>query len=221
MFATPGWSRHPGNELPTTAPTTARRPRAGRRLLVLLAFLGILATGCAELAPTEMRKIERGGTSLRGLLDPDSIAIPGTDSSDVVDALGEPAASEEADPPKDQRPGTVITLRYDGLEVVVRELRKPARSFISDLTITDREYVTSLPVRVGGSRDEIEEVLGEPREAEDGGGGSGDGDDGGNSEAAATPSTGEEVVYALNDDGDRCIVTYEGDRATRMHFTFS
>lgn len=212
--------------MPTTAPTAVCRPRAGRRLLALLALLSILATGCAELTPTEMRQIERGGTSLRDLLDPDSIAIPGTDSSDVVDALGEPAASEEAVPPKGQRPGTVITLRYDGLEVVVRELRKPARSFISDLTITDREYVTSLPVRVGASRDEIEGVLGEPREAADGGGGDSTGGDGGDGGAAsegseAAPSPGEEVVYALNDDGDRCIITYEGDRATRMHFTFS
>ena len=68
--------------------TTARRRAAGHRLLVVVAVLGVLTTGCAELTPTEVRQIERGGTSLRPLLDPDSIAIPGTDSADVVEALG-------------------------------------------------------------------------------------------------------------------------------------
>lgn len=188
-----------------------RRNRAGPRVLVLLALLGVLATGCAELTATELRQIERSGTSLRPLLDPDSLAIPGTDTDDVIEALGDPYETDETSPPQDQRPGTVITMRYEGLEVVVRELREPTREFISDITITSSEYATSLPFRVGASRGEIEEVLGEPAEARD---------DAESSENTGSP-TGTEAVYALTDDGDRCIVTYEGDRASRMRFTFS
>lgn len=188
-----------------------RRNRAGPQVLVLLALLSVLATGCAELTPTELRQIERSGTSLRPLLDPDSLAIPGTNTDDVIEALGDPYEADESSPPQDQRPGTVITMRYEGLEIVVRELREPTREFISDITITSSEYATSLPFRVGASRGEIEEVLGEPAEARDGAE---------SSENAGSP-TGTEVVYALTDDGDRCIVTYEGDRASRMRFTFS
>lgn len=188
-----------------------RRNRAGPQVLVLLALLSVLATGCAELTPTELRQIERSGTSLRPLLDPDSLAVPGTNTDDVIEALGDPYEADESSPPQDQRPGTVITMRYEGLEIVVRELREPTREFISDITITSSEYATSLPFRVGASRGEIEEVLGEPAEARDGAE---------SSENAGSP-TGTEVVYALTDDGDRCIVTYEGDRASRMRFTFS
>jgi len=191
--------------------TRMRRTGAGRRLVALLAVLGVLTTGCSQLTPTEVRQIERGGTSLRPLLDPDSIAVPGTDSADIIAALGEPDETEESSPPEGQEPGTVITMRYEGLEIVVRELREPTRSFISDMTITNREYATSLPVRVGASRGDIEEVLGEPIETEDGV----------ESSESTEGTAGTEVVYALNDDGDRCVVTYEADRASRMRFTFS
>lgn len=194
----------------------------------MLAFLGILAAGCSELTPTEVRRIERSGTSLRPLLDPDSIAIPGTDSADVIAALGEPDDSEEEDP-EEQQPGTVITMRYEGLEIVVSELSEPPRAFISEMVITSPEYVTSLPFRVGASRAEIEEVLGEPAETE---APAEDSEAPTESSEAPTESsemptessvgaTGTEVVYALNDDGDRCIVTYDGDRASRLRFTFA
>lgn len=179
----------------------------------------MLLTGCAELTPTELRQIDRGGTSLRPLLDPDSVAVPGTDSEDVVAVLGEPDDAEESKPPKRQRPGTVVTMRYDGLEIVVRELRKPTRAFISDMTVTSGEYVTNLPVGVGASRREIERVLGEPLETRDA---SDETPTDAGSEASATEGAGagSEVVYALTDNGDRCIVTYEGGRATSLHFNF-
>jgi hypothetical protein len=193
--------------LPTHGTGPYRRG-AGRRLIAVLAVLGVLVAGCAELTPAELRRIERGGTSLRPLLDPDSIAIPGTDSADIIAALGEPDETEEGEPPEGQRPGTVIAMRYDGLEIVVRELSEPARAFISDMTITSDEYVTSLPVRVGASRAEIEKALGEEAETGEG-------------VESSESASGTEVVYRLNDDGDRCIVTYEGERASRMRFTFS
>ena len=188
----------------------------------MLAFLGILAAGCSELTPTEVRRIERSGTSLRPLLDPDSIAIPGTDSADVIAALGEPDDSEEEEDPEEQQPGTVIIMRYEGLEIVVSELSEPPRAFISEMVITSPEYVTSLPFRVGASRAEIEEVLGEPAETEAPAGGSEAPPE--SSEVPTENSAGAtrtEVVYALNDDGDRCIVTYDGDRASRLRFTFA
>jgi hypothetical protein len=203
--------------------TRMRRGGAVPRLLTALALLGVLATGCAELTPTEVRQIERSGTSLRPLLDPDSIAIPGTDSEDVIAALGEPNEADESRPPEGEQPGTVITMRYEGLEIIVRELREPTREFISDITITSSEYVTSLPFRVGASRGEIEEVLGEPTETQDDAGSSASTENAGNSASTenAGNSAGTEVVYALTDDGHRCIVTYDGDRASRMRFTFS
>ena len=213
-----GWSRHLG-PLPMAEGTGPHRRGAGRPLLAALALLGLLLTGCAELTPTEVRQIERGGTSLRPLLDPDSIAIPGTDSEDVVAALGEPEDAAETRPADDERPGTVITMRYDGAEIVVYELREPTREFISEMTITSGEYVTSLPVRVGASRGDIEEVLGMPTEPDDDTAEAGADD---RPEAPTeVPPSGSDVVYALTDDGDRCIVTYDGDRATRMRFTFS
>lgn len=189
----------------------------------MFAIIGMLVTGCAELTPTEVRRIERSGTSLRPLLDPDSIAIPGTNSDDVVAALGEPDDIEEDEPPQRQRPGTVVTMRYEGLEIVVRELDEPSRAFISDIIITSPEYVTGLPFRVGASRAEIEEVLGEPTATEEPAASS-EGSEGSEaseaSESSARPAGGE-VVYPLSDDGDRCIVTYEDDRASRVRFTFS
>jgi hypothetical protein len=223
MFATHGWSRHRGEPLLMAEGTRMRRGGAVPRLLTALALLGVLATGCAELTPTEVRQIERSGTSLRPLLDPDSIAIPGTDSEDVIAALGEPNEADESRPPEGEQPGTVITMRYEGLEIIVRELREPTREFISDITITSSEYVTSLPFRVGASRGEIEEVLGEPTETQDDAGSSASTENAGNSAGTenAGNSAGTEVVYALTDDGHRCIVTYDGDRASRMRFTFS
>lgn len=189
----------------------------------MFAIIGMLVTGCAELTPTEVRGIERSGTSLRPLLDPDSIAIPGTNSDDVVAALGEPDDIEEDEPPQRQRPGTVVTMRYEGLEIVVRELDEPSRAFISDIIITSPEYVTGLPFRVGASRAEIEEVLGEPTATEEPAASS-EGSEASEaseaSESSARPAGGE-VVYPLSDDGDRCIVTYEDDRASRVRFTFS
>lgn len=200
---------------------STRPPRrgAGHRLCTVLVLLGVLLTGCAELAPTEVRQIERSGTSLRPLLDPDSLAIPGTSSGDVVAVLGEPEDTEETRPPKGQRPGTVMTLRYDGVEIVVHELRRPTREFISEMTITSDEYVTSLPIRVGASRDDVEEVLGQPTTADDDTAEAAT--DAGSEAATEDAAAGSEVVYALTDDGDRCIVTYDGDRVTRMRFTFS
>ena len=200
---------------------STRPPRrgAGHHLCTVIVLLSVLLTGCAELAQTEVRRIERGGTSLRPLLDPDSLAIPGTSSGDVVAVLGEPEDTEETRPPKGQRPGTVMTLRYDGVEIVVHELRRPTREFISEMTITSDEYVTSLPIRVGASRDDIEEVLGEPTTPDQDTAEAAT--DAGSEAATEDAAAGSAVVYALTDDGDRCIVTYDGDRVTRMRFTFS
>jgi hypothetical protein len=170
--------------------------RVGRAIAVMaMAVLGL--TGCADLTPTELNQVGDDRISLRPLLDSDSIAIPGTDSRDVVEALGEPTETTSQRPPENQRPGRVKTLRYDGLEVVVRELNKPRRRFISDLVITSDAYATVLPISVGTPRGEIEEVLGSPSETE-----------------------GSEAVYKLTDDGDRCIITYEDGRATRLTFQF-
>jgi hypothetical protein len=218
IIATLGWSRHRRDLLPIAERTRPHRRGAGHGLLAVLALLGVLLTGCAELTPTEVRQIERDGTSVRPLLDPDSIAIPGTSSEEVVAVLGEPDDTEETRPATDQRPGTVITMRYDGAEIVVYELREPTRSFISEMTITSSEYVTRLPVGVGASRGDIEDVLGAPTAPDDD---AEEATDAGSEAPTEDAAAGSDVVYALTDDGDRCIVTYDGDRATRMRFTFS
>jgi hypothetical protein len=172
--------------------------RSERAVAILVTLLvALVLAGCAELTPTELDEVGNDKISLRPLLDPDAIAIPGTDSADVIAALGEPTETTSRRPPKHQRPGRVKILRYDGLEVVVRELNKPARRFISDLVITSDAYATTLPVGVGSRRADIEDVLGQPSETE-----------------------GQEAVYELTDDGNRCIVAYENDRATRLTFQF-
>jgi hypothetical protein len=160
----------------------------------------LLLAGCEDLAPLiDMEQpVEPGQVSLRPLLDADSLAVPGVGTDDVIDTLGEPASSETTEPPKDERPGTVSTLRYQGLDVVVHELEEPRRTFISDLVISSPAYLTALNVSVGASRAEVEQVLGAPSSAE-----------------------GDEAVYDLSDAGDRCTVTYDGNRATRFAFHFS
>ncbi len=171
--------------------------RAVRQGGVTLLLATVLLAGCAELMPTSVRPVQGGQVSLRELLDPDSLAIPGLDTEDVIEALGQPNSSETREAPDDEPAGTITTMRYDGLEVVVKEIERPLRSFIPELVISSRAYVTNLPVGVGSSRADIEEALGEPARDEDG-----------------------EVVYQLSDDGDRAVVTYEGDRATQITFRF-
>jgi hypothetical protein len=175
-------------------PTTRHRAV----LTALIALTAVLLAACSELTPTEIRQLEGDRISLRPLLDPDAVAVPGTDTADVIAALGEPEQSEESTPPDDQQPGTQTTMRYDGLEIVVRELRKPKRAFISTMTITSREYAITVPVAVGSRRKDVEAVFGEPSESE-----------------------GAEAAYDLTSDGDRCVVTYDGDRASRLAFTFN
>lgn len=174
-----------------------KRSGMARRGGVVLALVGILTAGCADLVPASNLDVGRDQVSLRPLLDSDSVAIPGIDPADVTAALGEPTSSEVRERPDDQRAGIVTTMRYDGLEIVVHETEKPQRAFITDLVISSRTYVPSLPVTVGAERRDIERVLGEPSATE-----------------------GGEVVYDLNDDGDRCVVTYNGDRAERVAFSF-
>jgi hypothetical protein len=169
----------------------------GVTAIAAAALVALGLTGCAEFRPTELNQVGDDRVSLRPLLDPDAIAIPGTDTRDVIAALGEPAEMTSRKPPENERPGRVRTLRYDGLDIVVRELNKPRRRYISDLVITSAAYATTLPIGVGSRRSEIEEVLGEPSETE-----------------------GREAVYVLTDDGDRCIVAYEDDRATRLTFQY-
>ena len=154
--------------------------------------------GCSQItSSSSSREFERGRTSLRPLLDVDALGIPGTGRDDIEAALGDPTAATSRRPPENQRPGTVTTMTYDGLEIVVRELRKPSRSFISDVVLTSGEYAPPLPVRVGARRSDIERVLGEPSETE-----------------------GDEAVYPLTNSGDRCIVTYDGTRAARVAFQY-
>lgn len=173
--------------------------RGNRFVIGVASVAAVLIAGCAELLPAQARDAQVAGkTSLRPLLDPDSLAIPGTDTAEVVATIGEPTERATSQPPKRQRPGVVTTLMYDGLEVVVRELERPPRTFISSLVITSDDYATQLPIGVGSSREEIESVLGEPSESE-----------------------GAEVVYTLTDSGDRCIVLYEGDVASRLTFHFN
>lgn len=175
----------------------AQRRGMTRRGGVVLALLAVLTAGCAELLPVSVSDLERGQVSLRPLLDSDSVAIPGVAPEDVTAALGEPASSDVRETPDDEPAGTVTTMRYDGLEIVVREIEEPKRAFITDLVISNRTYVPSLPVTVGASRSDVERLLGEPSATE-----------------------GGEVVYDLTDDGDRCIVTYDGNRATQVAFQF-
>lgn len=169
-----------------------------RRGFATLAALVVLTSGCSQFVPASTLDLERGQVSLRPLLDSDSVAIPGTGTSEITAALGEPASSEVAETADDEPAGTITTMEYDGLEIVVHELEKPQRAFISELVLRDRTYVPSLPVMVGARRDDVEELLGQPATTE-----------------------GDEVVYELTDDGDRCIVTYAGNRAERVTFQFS
>lgn len=177
--------------------TSTRIGRPGRTACAL-ALAALLLAGCAELLPSSLRPVQGGQVSLRQLLDPDSLAILGLDTDDVIDALGQPDSSETRETPDGEQPGMITTMQYDGLEIVVNEIERPQRSFISELVISSDAYVTNLPVGVGASRADIEQALGEPSSAE-----------------------GGEVVYALTDDGDTCVVTYEGDRATKMRFQFT
>lgn len=169
----------------------------GRSGCAVLAVLAVLASGCSQLVPASTLDLERGQVSLRPLLDSDSVAIPGTGTSEITAALGEPASSEVTEASDDEPAGTVTTLQYDGLEIVVHELEEPQRAFISELVLSNRTYVPSVPVMVGARRDAVEELLGEPATIE-----------------------GDEVVYELTDDGDRCIVTYDGNRAEQVTFRF-
>lgn len=158
----------------------------------------VLAAGCGDITILDTRQVGRGQVSLRPLLDADSLAIPGLTTSNVIEALGEPESTDTRRPPKDQRPGTVTVMRYEDLEIVVHELRNPRRAFISELVVSSRRYVTNLPVGVGATRGEIDQVLGEPSEIE-----------------------GDQVTYPLTDDGSQAIVTYEGRRAARLLFRFA
>jgi hypothetical protein len=169
----------------------ARRASSG------LVVLAVLASGCAELLPASARDVGDGQVSLRPLLDSDAVAIPGIDPAEVAAALGEPTSSEVRETTDDEPAGTVTTMQYDGLEIVVHEVEEPRRAFITDLVISTRTYVPSVPVTVGAARSDVERLLGEPSATE-----------------------GRDVVYDLTDDGDRCIVTYDGDRAQQIAFQF-
>jgi hypothetical protein len=168
----------------------------GVTAVVVMMFL----TGCEDLLPlVEIEPpVDPGQVSLRPLLDADSLALPGIDTAEVIDVIGEPVSTETAKPPKEERPGTVSTLHYDGLDVVVHELREPRRTFISDLVISSPAYLTELKVGVGASRADVEQAFGTPSSTE-----------------------GPAAVYELSDGGDLCTVTYDGDRATEFAFHFS
>lgn len=174
-----------------------QRSSIARRAAVVFALIAMLTSGC-ELIPSSTQEVGRGQVSLRPLLDSDSVAIPGTGPADVIAALGEPTSSEVADAPEDDGPGTVTTMRYDGLHVVVYEITSPERAYISDLVISNRTYVPSVPVTVGTPRSDVERLLGEPFDTQ-----------------------GSTAYYDLTDDDDRCVVTYNGDRAQVIAFRFS
>ena len=192
-----------------------RTPSAAR--LALACVLVVLLSGCAEVM--SLGPGASGGSgrvSLAPLLDPDSVAIPGTNAARVIEVLGEPAEMEKEDAPKPRQPGRAVTLHYDGLDVVVHELYKPSRNFIADMVVTSRSYRTELGVRVGDTRGEIEEVLGEPLPEED------EQSDGGNgSEAPSEPEEpADQSVYELTDEGDTITVTYDGNRATELVYHY-
>lgn len=176
---------------------TRQRGGVARRAGAVLALLAVLMSGCTQLARSTSRDVKRGQVSLQPLLDSDALAIPGTGPDDVTAALGEPTSSEVAETSDEEPDGTVTTMRYDGLEIVVHEVDNPKRSFISDLVISNRTYVPTLPVTVGTTRRDVQRVLGEPSETADG-----------------------DVAYDLSDDGDRCIVTYEGNRVAQVAFRY-
>ncbi len=200
-----------------------RTPSAAR--LLLACALVVLLSGCAEIM-----SLGRGGGSVGGgrvslapLLDPDSVAIPGTNAARVIEVLGEPQEMEKEDAPEPQQPGRAVTLRYDGLDVVVHELYQPSRNFIADMIVTSRSYRTELGIRVGDSRGEIEEVLGEPvpqddAEADDGDGSGGD--DGSEAPSESEGDPADRSVYELTDEGDTITVTYDGDRATELVYHY-
>ncbi len=169
-----------------------------RWLGATVAVVVLLLVGCADIVPAADQPVEPGRVSLRPLLDDDSLAVPGIDTADVVDTLGEPTSTDTKKPPKKERPGTVSTLRYQGLEIVVHELEEPSRTFISDLVVSSPVYLTDLDVSVGTSRAKVEQVLGTPSSRE-----------------------GDEAVYDLTEAGDQCTVTYDGNRAIRFAFRFA
>ena len=172
----------------------SRSPRWAWAIAVCL----VLAAGCGDITFIDTQRVGRGQVSLRPLLDADSLAIPGLDTSNVIAALGEPVSTRERRPPKDQRPGTVTVMRYEDLRIVVHELRRPSRGFISKLTISSGRYVTNLPFGVGATRSDVEEALGQPSSVD-----------------------GDTATYPLSQDGDRCVVTYDSRRATKLVFEFA
>lgn len=196
-------------------------PSAAR--LLLACVLVVLLSGCAEvLSLGDGAAAGNGGReSLAPLLDPDSVAIPGTNAARVIEVLGEPEETAKQEAPKAQRPGRAVTLRYDGLDVVVHELYQPNRNFIADMIVTSRSYRTELGVRVGDTRGEVEEVLGEPLPDEDAQASDGDVGDADGSEATSEPAEpADRSVYALTDEGDTITVTYENDRAVELIYHY-
>lgn len=202
-----------------------RTPMVAR--LLVAGALVVLLGGCADVMALGQGSAGGGGgrVSLAPLLDPDSVAIPGTNGARVIEVLGEPEQIDREDAPEERRPGRELTLHYEGLDVVVHELYQPQRSFIADMILTSRDYRTELGIRVGDSRREIEGVLGEPLPEEDEqqllGDEPADGGSGAASDAPTEPVDPEaRSIYALTDQGDTITVTYDGNRSTEIVYHY-
>jgi hypothetical protein len=195
-----------------------RTPMVAR--LLIAGALVVLLGGCADLMSLGQGSGGGGRVSLAPLLDPDSVAIPGTNGARVIDVLGEPEQLDREDAPEDRLPGRELTLHYDGLVVVVHELYQPQRSFIADMILTSRDYRTELGIRVGDSRREIEGVLGEPLPEEDEQAAAGDGDTAGSEAPSESLDPDERSMYELTDQGDTITVTYDGNRATEIVYHY-
>ena len=146
-----------------------RRTAFFASLILLLAAL----PGCSgdpEPEPAEMERV-RPGLPLPELVEGLSENALDQDRLAVLNRLDRPRRVERAPQPNRHDPAqtdTLRTLHYDGLDIEIYEVSASGKELASRLEVTSSAYATAEGLRVGSTREEVEEALGEPAEVEEG-----------------------------------------------------
>lgn len=167
--------------------------------LLFAASCLMLLGSCNTNLPQVDKPLQEQG-SLQSLFKLSAKTSTQLDNAAVIALFGQPLQVETFPFPNHHVLGQIDTISiydYEGLTFSVYTISASGQAFITDMTVSLPTYTTAIGLRVGSSRAEVENLIGQPKSEKS-----------------------DEVSYQLSEANDLLVIVYKNDKISKMLWKF-